>query len=348
MASGCQSDDGSGSARSAPIGRLCVSIVAWKGASLTIDCLRSIESELPSMPGMRVIVVDNHSPDGSADVVAQAIVDNGWAGWATLIRAPGNHGFAAGNNIAIRAMRAETQPAEFVLLLNPDTLVRPGALRILVDFMAARPEVGIAGGRSEDFDATPQMCCFRFPSATNEVLGYLGLGVLDRFFHRHLTRLGIPEVPIEVDWVSGAFMLMRMSVIAEIGLMDEGYFLYFEETDYARRAKRAGWRCWHVPQSRIVHFVGQSSGVTVRDQPPKRVPIYWFESRRRYFVLHHGQFYAAAADLLVIMAYPLGRLRHWLQGKPRRHPPRFLGDFLRQSALIKWENPRSLARRTGA
>ncbi len=314
--------------------RVVISIVAWKGADLTIACLRSIEPELVSVPGTRVIVVDNASPDGSADRVEQAIREQGWGAWATLIRAPGNLGFAAGNNIAIRSMLAESQPAEFVLLLNPDTLVRPGALRILVDFLAARPDVGIAGGRSEDLDATPQACCFRFPNAINEVLGYIGLGVLDHIFERHRTRLGIPQEPRQVDWVSGAFMLARKSVIDRVGLMDEGYFLYFEETDFTRRARLAGWECWHVPQSRIVHLVGQSSGVTVHDGPPRRVPAYWFESRRRYFVRNHGRAYAALCDLAVILVYPLGRLLNLVRRSPVRRPPHYYADFIRHSALF--------------
>lgn len=326
--------------------RLLISIVAWKGADLTIDCLRSIEPELDSVPGTRVIVVDNASPDGSADRVAAAIAENHWGSWATLIRAPRNGGFAAGNNIAIREMLGEAQPAEFCLLLNPDTLVRPGALRILLDFLIAHPKVGIAGGRSEDRDATPQMCCFRFPNAVNEWLGYLGIGVLDRLFHRHLTRVGIPEQPREVDWVSGAFMLIRKAVIDDIGLMDETYFLYFEETDYTRRARLAGWGCWHVPQARIVHLVGQSSGVTVRGQPRKRVPRYWFESRRRYFATHHGRLYAAAADLGVILCYPVGRLLDVLRGKPNRSTPNFLSDFVRYSALFHAEATPRMAPRS--
>ena len=314
--------------------RVVISIVAWKGADLTIACLRSIEPELDSVPGTRVIVVDNASPDGSAERVECAIRDYGWGTWATLIRAPGNHGFAAGNNIAIRAMLAHEHPAEFVLLLNPDTLVRPGALRILVDFLAARPNVGIAGGRSEDLDATPQACCFRFPNAINELLGYIGFGVLDRIFERHRTRLGIPQEPRKVDWVSGAFMLVRKAVIDRVGLMDEGYFLYFEETDFTRRARLAGWGCWHVPQSRIVHLVGQSSGVTVHDGPPRRVPAYWFESRRRYFALNHGRTYAALCDLAVIMVYPLGRLINLVRRTPVRRPPHYYTDFIRHSALF--------------
>ncbi len=328
--------------------RLLISIVAWKGADLTIACLRSIEPELASVPGTRAIVVDNASPDGSAERVAQAIAENHWGAWAKLIRAPGNHGFAAGNNIAIREMLAAEQPAEFCLLLNPDTLVRPGALRILLDFVSAHPKVGIAGGRSEDLDATPQMCCFRFPNAINELLGYLGVGVLDRLFHRHLTRLGIPEEPRPVDWVSGAFMLIRKAVIDDIGLMDEAYFLYFEETDFTRRARLAGWGCWHVPQSRIVHLVGQSSGVTVRDQPKRRVPRYWFESRRRYFVSHHGRLYAAMADLLVILSYPVGRFMGWLRRRPHRATPYFFSDFVRYSAIFRSETTPSMVRRSKA
>ena len=319
--------------------RVAISIVAWKGADLTIACLRSIEPELASVPGTRVIVVDNASPDGSADRVEQAIREQGWGAWATLIRAPGNLGFAAGNNIAIRSMLAQEHPAEFMLLLNPDTLVRPGALRILVDFVAERPDVGIAGGRSEDLDATPQMCCFRFPNAANELIGYIGFGLLDRLLERHLTRLGIPEVPREVDWVSGAFMLVRKSVIEQIGLMDAGYFLYFEETDFTRRARRAGWRCWHVPHSRIVHLVGQSSGVTVHEGPPRRVPAYWFDSRRRYFVLNHGRAYAAMTDLAIIVVYPLGRLVNLLRRSPTSRPPHYYADFIRHSALFNRSLP---------
>jgi N-acetylglucosaminyl-diphospho-decaprenol L-rhamnosyltransferase len=315
--------------------RLVIAIVAYKAADLTIACLRSIEPELASLPPTKVLVVDNASPDGAGKQVERAIAEQGWGNWATLLHADANRGFAAGNNLAIRTALAAAQPPDFVLLLNPDTLVRPGALRTLLDFVTARPEVGLAGGRSEDLDATPQVCCFRFPNIVNEVLGHLGIGLLDRLLHRHLTRVGIPEQPRQIDWVSGAFMLVRKAVIDQVGLMDEAYFLYFEETDFARRAQAAGWQCWHVPQSRIVHLVGQSSGVTVHHGPLPRMPGYWFDSRRRYFVRHHGRAYAAFGDLLVVLAYPLGRLRHILQRKPQRVPPHFLADFIRHSAIFR-------------
>ncbi len=312
---------------------LVVAIVAYKSAPLTVDCLASIAPDIVGLPPTRVIVVDNASPDGAGEVVARAIAERGWGAWAELVPAPANHGFAAGNNIAIRTMLREEPQAQYLLMLNPDTVVRPGALCRLMNFVDVRPEVGMAGGRSEDPDTTPQMCCFRFPNAVNEVLGHVGLGLLDRWFARHLTRVGIPQEPRQVDWVSGAFLLVRRRVVEQVGLMDEGYFLYFEETDYLRRAQRAGWQCWHVPDSRVVHLVGQSSGVTVRDRAPRRLPAYWFESRRRYFVRHHGRAYAALMDLALVVACPLGRLRHALQGKAQRTPPHFVRDMMRHSAL---------------
>lgn len=315
------------------LARLVISIVAYKAAPLTIDCLASIAPELASVPTTRVFVVDNASPDGAGAAVARAIDERGWSAWAELVPSPVNHGFAAGNNLAIRRMLDEEPQAEHLLLLNPDTLVRPGALRRLIDFVAARPEVGMAGGRSEDLDGTPQVCCFRFPSATREILGAMGLGSLEHRLSGRIAHFGVPDQPVQVDWVSGAFLLCRRQVIEQIGLMDEGYFLYYEETDYLRRAQQAGWQCWHVPDSRIVHLVGQSSGVTSRHEAPRRLPAYWFESRRRYFVRHHGRAYAACLDIALLFACPLGRLRHAIQGKPARKPPHYLRDMIRHSAL---------------
>lgn len=313
--------------------RVAIAIVAWKGADLTIDCLRSIASQIRELPTWHVYVVDNASPDDSADRVEQAILREQWGAWATFIRSATNGGFAAGNNIAIRAALQTSSP-DYFLLLNPDTIVRPGALRTLLDFMEERRDVGIAGGRSEHLDATPQHCCFRFPTAINELSIYLNLGIFDRIFRRYLTRIAILEEPSSVDWVSGAFMMIRRAVIDEIGLMDEGYFLYFEETDFILRARRAGWTCWHVPHSRVVHLVGQSSGVTSSDESTRRRPPYWFESRRRYFLLNHGRLYAVAADAAALLGLGLSQVRRVIERKPSRKPPHFVIDLLKHGALF--------------
>lgn len=313
--------------------QLIIVIVAYKLAPMTLDCLASIEPELASLPPTRVWVVDNDSPDGAGEQVAAGIRQRGWQAWAELIQAPGNHGFAAGNNIGFRRLLAQEPRAPYVLMLNPDTLVRPGALRLLLDFVESRPEVGMAGGRSEDRDTTPQVCAFRFPTFMSELLFHTSLGVLERLFPRSPTSMGIPEAPLQVEWVSGAFVLLRRQVLEQIGLMDPGFFLYFEEVDYLRRAHLAGWECWHLPASRVVHLVGQSSGVNERKVAPRRLPAYWFESRRRYFVRHHGRAYAGCMDLCLALVVPLSRLRHALQGKPSQTAPYFVRDMLRHSAL---------------
>lgn len=315
--------------------RVGVSIVNYQAARLTMECLDSISSQLADTQGYRVYVVDNASGDGSEQQIVDAIRRNGWQDWVVLITASSNDGFAAGNNIAIRRMLSECPDLNYVLLLNPDTVVRPRAFQILVEFMDANRSVGIAGGRSEDPDATPQVCCFRFDNIANEFANRLRLNVLGRLIGSYRTQVPIPNQPREIDWVSGAFMIIRRRVIDDIGLMDQGYFLYFEETDFTLRARRAGWSCWHVPASRVVHYVGQSSGVTSKDKQSERYPAYWFESRRRYFVLNHGLMYAMLTDLAVIIGACLWKLRRVVQRLPDRDKPHFLRDFITHSSLLR-------------
>ena len=313
--------------------RLAVVIVNWKTPELTIDCLRSIFEDPERLPGLSVFVVDNGSGDDSADQIEQAVSVNGWQHVVTVFRSQINLGFAGGNNIAIQYALASDDRPDYISLLNPDTLVRPGAFRIFVDFMERHQEVGIAGGRSEDPDGTPQVCCFRFPNIIGEFALYLRLNLFSRVARRKISGVPVPEPPRLIDWVSGAHMIILREVLEQIGLLDDGYFLYFEETDFTIRAKRAGWSCWHVPQSRVVHFVGQSSGVTQRGRAPDRLPAYWFRSRSRYFVLNHGKLYAAATDALVILACWTWNVRRVLQRKRERDPARFLRDLLAHSVL---------------
>jgi N-acetylglucosaminyl-diphospho-decaprenol L-rhamnosyltransferase len=325
---------------------LVVAIVNWRTAELTIDCLRSIVDQIADVPTCRVYVVDNGSGDGSAQRIAAAIEAHGWTSFASLLPLPNNGGFAYGNNAAIRAAFAgDGARAAFVLLLNPDTVVRPRAFRILLDFMLAHPKIGIAGGRSEFPNAAPQECCFRFPNALAEFAFHSRILRIGLLFEDRMPNIPIPEAPIEIDWVSGAFMLVRSAVFDDIGLLDESYFLYYEETDFILRAKRAGWSCWHVPQSRIVHLVGQSSGVTNAERLKQRTPAYWFESRTRYYVVNHGWVYAAVADLLVATALIAWKARRIVQGRKEENPPHYLRDLLRHSAVFNLgaAKPRKIA-----
>jgi len=147
-----------------------------------------------------------------------------------------------------------------------------------------------------------------------------------------------PPVPTEAgpcDWVAGASMIVRREVFERVGLMDEKYFMYFEEVDFCKQAGKAGWPCWYVPESRVVHLVGSVSQMSDQRKHRKRRPKYWFESRRRYFVKNHGWLYAALTDLAFVTGFAIWRLRRLLQRKADTDPPRFLLDSIEQSVFFK-------------
>jgi hypothetical protein len=315
--------------------RLTIVIVNYRTASLTIDCLRSLVDEVRSLPGTHVAVTDNDSGDGSVEQIRAAIETEGWGEWVSLMPLERNGGFAYGNNAAIRPALQSTNPPPYILLLNPDTIVRPGAIKALVDFMNEHPDVGIAGSRLEDPDGTPQYSAFRFHTVFSELDYGLRLGIVSKLLTRWNATLPISEHACQTDWVAGASMLIRREVFETAGLMDEEYFMYYEEMDFCLQAKKAGWNCWYVPQSHVVHLVGQSSGVTDTKRAPKRLPQYWFDSRRRYFVKNYGWLYTALADASWASGFALWSLRRVIQRKPDDEPPKLLSDFLRNSVFFK-------------
>jgi N-acetylglucosaminyl-diphospho-decaprenol L-rhamnosyltransferase len=313
--------------------RLLIVIVNYRTASLTIDCLRSLASEIPGLGDAKVVVTDNASGDDSVEKIGSAITENNWSSWAKLMPLARNGGFAFGNNEGIRPAMQSGDPPAYVLLLNPDTVVRPGAIRSLVNFMDEHPGVGIAGSRLEDPDGTPQRSAFRFPSVLSELESGLRLELISNLLANRLVAPPIPEVAGPTDWVAGASMIVRREVFDAIGFMDDQYFMYFEEVDFCLRARRAGWPCWYVPASRIIHLVGQSSGVTDAKQARKRRPAYWFASRRRFFLKNYGRVRTLLADLAWATSYGTYRLRRPIQRKPDTDPQYLLRDFVRYNLL---------------
>jgi N-acetylglucosaminyl-diphospho-decaprenol L-rhamnosyltransferase len=304
---------------------LATIIVNYRAAALVADCLRSLSPE----PHGPVVVVDNASGDDSVTRLRSVIDEEKGSDWCHLLPMKNNAGYAAGNNAGIRHVQQTMGTPNYFLLLNPDTTVRPRAISTLLEFMRTNPRVGIAGSRLEDQDGTPQRSAFRFPSILGELESGLRLGVVTRLLHGQAIAPPVRNEAHVTDWVAGASMIVRREVIENVGLMDEGYFLYFEEVDYCRKAKRAGWPCWYVPSSHVVHLVGQSTGVTDMKSEPRRIPDYWFASRRRYFRNNHGAMYARLADATWASSYALWRVRRRLQRKPDTDPPGMLGDFLR-------------------
>ena len=315
--------------------QLAVIIVNYRTPGLTIGGLESLARELKSVPNTQVFVVDNGSGDGSAQKIGQAIETNGWSEWARLVPQERNGGFAVGNNAVLRPLLQGPDKPPYVLLLNPDTIVRPGAIPALIDFMVQHPAVGIVGSRLEDLDGTPQNSAFRFHTLLSELDTQLRLGIFSRFIARWSKNLGFSDSALQTDWVAGASMLVRREVFDSIGLLDEGYFLYFEEVDFCLRALRTGWTCWYEPRSRVVHLVGQATGVTNPKSTARPLPTYWFDSRRRYFVKNHGRLYASVVDLAWLIAHLLWQLRRRIQGKPDRGPVGWLRDQARNSVFAK-------------
>jgi N-acetylglucosaminyl-diphospho-decaprenol L-rhamnosyltransferase len=315
---------------------LLIVVLNYRTADLTIACLRSLAPQVAALPNASVIVTDNASGDGSADRIAEAIAREGMSSWAHCEPLPINGGYAYGNNAPIRRALLSAHPPELVLLLNPDTELLPGAVPALIDFMAAHPECAIAGSRLEDDAGQVHCSAFNFPSAWSELDRGLQLGVVTRLLKNRTVQRPIPDGPCEVDWVAGASMMVRRAVFEQVGLIDEAYFLYFEEVDFLLRAQRAGFRTFYVPSSRVIHHVGASTGVTNERQAPRRIPTYWFDSRRRYFVKNHGLVHAALADSAFLVGHALARLRRVVQARPSRgDPPHLLSDYLHNSVLAR-------------
>lgn len=313
--------------------RVLIVIVNYKTADLTVACLRSLEPEIAADPWIRVVVVDNDSGDG--EEISAAIRKHDWGDWASITIAERNGGFAYGNNRGIGPALRWPRPPDYFLLLNPDTEVRRGAIRALVEYMDVHPEVGIAGSSFENPDGSDWPIAFRFPTVWGQFEQGIRFGPVSRLLRNRVVARTMGREPAEVDWVSGACMMIRRKVIEHIGLMDEAYFLYFEEVDFCLRARRAGWRCRYVPQSRVMHISGQSTGMSERDRKLKRTPPYWFASRTRYFVKNHGLAYARLADLAFGIGLTLWTLRRLLTRLPRRDPPWMLADFWRTSVLFQ-------------
>jgi hypothetical protein len=330
--------------------KLLIVIVNYRVTELTIDCLRSLAPELPRVPGTKVAVCENGTGADAEKRLREAIRENSWGGWAEMTAIFPNRGFTGGNNVIIRRWHEAEESPEYYLLLNADTLVRPGALEALVRFMDDHPSVGIAGSRLEWPDGSPQGSPFRFHCIASEFARGLRLRLVSKLLSRWAAPIPAPREPCSVDWVSGASMIIRRQVIGSIGALDEGLYTYFDDIDFCLNARRAGWPTWFVPQSRVVHLEGASTGIV--DKSPKRRPAYWFQARRRFFLKNYGPFYAALVDAAFLSGFALWRLRRKLQGKPDADPPHMLIDSLKNSVfatgfgLREVENP-ALAKPSG-
>ena len=261
---------------------LAVVIVSWNVRDLLGTCLQSLLTDVEqSSLKTQVWVVDNASADGTPEAVAEAFPT------VHLIASGENLGFVGGNNLALREIiNPPSQGPRYVWLLNPDTEVRPETTTALVTALEGQPRAGIAGAKLLYPDGSLQHSAFRFPGLIQLTFDLFPLPkrLYDTPLNgRYPHRLYKGAVPFAIDHPLGASMMVRTETIADVGLMDEGFWMYCEEIDWCWRMRRAGWRAYCAPAARVVHHAGQSSTQV-------RIPsfINLWTSRARLYARHHG------------------------------------------------------------
>jgi GT2 family glycosyltransferase len=252
---------------------LSILIVNWNTRAFLEQCLASLPYDEVTL---EVIVVDNASTDGSADMLRTRFPR------VTCVAGERNLGFAAGNNLA-----AASASGKYLLLLNPDTVVPPGALSTLIEFANAHPRGGAFGPLLRNADGSPQRSCWRGDPG-------LGMALADALYLWRVpwlaARVGSDYRDEElrtartVDHLLGACLMVRRETWQQVGGLDEEYFLFLEETDWCARARRSGWDIFFVPAAQVTHF-GQAS---MRLAPSRNLPQYYRSYARFYRARHHS------------------------------------------------------------
>jgi hypothetical protein len=291
--------------------KLSVIVVNWNTADLLWQCLESIYADLTAVEA-EVLVVDSASTDHSM-TQAQARYPQ-----STFIFSPVNVGFGTANNLALRQARGD-----FLLLLNPDTLVHPGAIDVLLGYMEKYPHVGASASRLLNPDGSLQYSCSPEPTLGREFLRMFHLGGVrpDGYYPMQTWNLTLPR---SVEVILGACMLLRKTALDQAGLFDENFFMYSEEVDLCRRIRQAGWEIHWVPQSLITHYGGQSTR-----QMAAEMFVQLYRAKIDYFRKHHGVLQATIYKL-ILFASGLPRLAlapvARLEPAPRREKHRAIAD----------------------
>ena len=266
---------------------LSIIIVSWNTRDLLLNCLESIYQEIRTFPQLKIEtwVVDNASTDDSVVQVREKYSA------VKLILNQENVGFAGGNNQAIRQ-----SSGRYVLLLNPDTVIKPNGLKALVEFMDSNPQAGAAGSLLLNPDGTLQTSCYPALTLSRE---------LWRLFHLDAVRLyGVYRMSDwdtnkarEIDVLKGASLILRETALEQVGLLDDTYFMYTEEVDLCYRLQKKGWSLYWVPQSKVVHYGGQST-----QQIATKMFLCLYESKLNFIRKHQGGLAAQAYKSSLFLA----------------------------------------------
>jgi len=282
---------------------LVVSIVNYRTGAMTLEAVRSVLADRGGIE-LAVVVVDNRSGDGSAEEIEAWIAAQDPPVPVHLVRSATNSGFAGGHNQGIAALEAE-----FYMILNSDALLVPGCLARLLAAARADPGAALVSPRIEHPDGRAQAVCFRGHTPLSEFLRAAQTGLVARLLGQDGLDLGQTPAPGEIAWVTFAGVLLRAEAHAAIGPMDEGYFLYYEDADYGRRARAAGWGIRFAPEARMIHLRGGSAPVKALMRAQRRLPAYFYAARSRYFCKAFGRGGLLAANLLWHLGRGVARAR---------------------------------------
>jgi GT2 family glycosyltransferase len=283
---------------------IAISIINFRTPDLTIECARSALDQILDGIDAEIVIVDNRSDDGSLDALSAWIAGLPDGAPVRVVASETNSGFSGGHNQGMAAVAAE-----YYLLLNSDAVLRPGFMARILAEARAHPEAGFIAPRLEGEDGVVQISCFRFPGPLSEFIRGANSGPVTRLFQARDVPLGADPDPAAVDWASFACILVNGAMVAEIGPMDEGYFLYFEDAEYCLRGRRAGWRLHRCPEAVAVHFRGGSGPVKALARARKRLPRYYYSSRTRFLYQAYGYAGLWAANLLWLAGRGMAGLR---------------------------------------
>ncbi len=304
-------------------------VLNFRTADMTVKAVAAALRETQGLPG-EVVIVDNDSGDGSEERLRAEVEARGWP--VRVLQSGRNGGFGAGNNVGIRAGLTGGARPDYVYILNSDAFPDPGSVKRLYETLEQDPKVGFAGSYIHGPEGDPHITAFRFPSIAGELEGAARFGPISRLLKSKRVPLDLPAKTQQVDWLAGASLMMRQDVLDQIGLFDETFFLYFEETDLCLRAARAGWPTVYVRSSEVTHIGSVSTGM----KRWTRTPRYWFQSRWHYYTKNHGTAYAICATLAHLAGGLLWRVRRVIQRKPPADPPHFLRDMLAHDLAALW------------
>lgn len=306
---------------------VAVIIVNYNTAALTIEAVESVLNKAHGRRSVQVHVVDNASPAGDADLLRDAGALRGWGHRVVLHKSDENNGFGAGNNLVLKALAAGPWPPKYVLLLNPDARLYNEAVGILADFLDTHHTVSAAGARIDSPGGISMTSAFRFPSVIGTFLSAIAFGPATWILRRWEVPLPTDTPTRQVDWVSGAALMLREADLRCVGYFDPAYFLYFEEVDLLKRLTLQGGQVWHVAEARVIHIEGAATGVRGIHGRSNRLPAYWYDSWRHYFTKHLGRTGALAAAAAWYTGAVGNAVLGLLRGRPPQGPDRFYSDF---------------------